>query len=60
MNSQEFPLHEACKICDIEKVKILIAEGVDLHAKNEDGYRAIDIAEMVGNLEIVELLISSY
>ena len=44
---------------DIEHVRLMISEGVDVNAKNEDGYTALYIASAFMHPEIVKLLIDS-
>ena len=51
-------IHKACKNGNIKAVKRFLADGTDVHVKNDDGYTPLWIAAGWGHKEIAELLIS--
>ena len=56
------PLHRAVAAeDDIENIKFLVSEGIDVNAKNDGGYAALHLAvhsENAGNAEVVKFLVS--
>jgi len=48
----------AAFVGDMEKIKNLIDEGVDINLQNEIGYTPLHYAAMAGNTQVVELLIT--
>ena len=50
------PLMEAADDGSIEIIKLLLAKGADINAKNEDGDTALIGASFAGNTELVALL----
>lgn len=53
------PLIVASRVGDLSKVKLLIAKGADLEAKDRDDWTALMIASKHGHLSIVQELIRS-
>ena len=51
-------LFSVIKNNDIEIVKLLIENGADVNAKNEDGETALHLANRKGYLDIVKYLIA--
>ena len=51
------PLHEAASAGDIDKVKMLLDTGADLHGRNADGETALITAANKGRIDIVKLLL---
>lgn len=49
-------LHYAASIGNLEIVRWLIEEGIDLHATNEENWTALDSAMFAQNAEVVEIL----
>jgi len=57
MSERNTPLIEAVLQKDLERVKQLIAEGVDRNARNADGKRACDLAASLGyDLILIHLI----
>ena len=50
-------LHKACVKGDIEAVKQFLGDGVDVNAKDEDGWTPLHLAASDGHKEVVELFI---
>jgi hypothetical protein len=44
---------------DVEIVKMLVAKGVDVNARDDDGYTAIIMAAMFGRIETVQTLLKA-
>ena len=55
MNGQRFTL--LVKDGSFEMVKLLIANGADINAKNDDEWTPLHIASRYGSFEIVKLLV---
>jgi ankyrin repeat protein len=55
-NKAEEDLINAAGKGDLAQIKSLIAAGVDVNAKNNDGYTALTLASKHGNDEVVKLL----
>ena len=57
--SKEFPLHKACESGDQNKVKLLIAIGVDVNLQVGRGRTPLHLACLSGHLDIVESLLKN-
>jgi ankyrin repeat protein/beta-lactamase regulating signal transducer with metallopeptidase domain len=53
------PLHQAAKDGDVEKVRLLISQGADIHALNVSLNPPLCAAVESGNMEIVKLLVEA-
>ena len=53
------PLHSALRTQDFEEAKRLIANGIDINSKDNEGDTPLHLVAAMGQLEIVELLIKS-
>ena len=51
-------IHKACENGNIKAIKRFLADGTDVHVKNDDGYTPLWIAAGWGHKEIAELLIA--
>ena len=54
----ENPLHDAVRGGDLELVRFLLSQGVDLNQQDEYGYTPLHLAVRLNNLEIVRYLLS--
>ena len=52
------PIHDAALVGDLEKIKSLVSNGVNINVPQEDGYTPLHFAVSNSRLEVVELLIS--
>ena len=53
------PIHDAAKAGDVSKVKALLARGVKVDARKEDGWTPLHKAVLIGRADLVEALLSA-
>ena len=58
VQAPDISIHDAARQGKIKAVKKRLAAGVDVHAKNKDGYTPLHVAARSGRKEIAELLIA--
>ena len=51
------PLHTAAAKGDVEEIKLLLSEGVDVNCKDNDGYTPLFYAVWRKNVEMAKLLL---
>lgn len=56
---EDLPLHNACKSNDIETIRYLLSQNLNIFETNYEGQTPLHIAAMVGNIEIIKLLVSA-
>eukprot|EP00041_Stephanoeca_diplocostata_P041721 m.8627 g.8627 ORF g.8627 m.8627 type:complete len:718 (-) comp6622_c0_seq2:245-2398(-) len=56
---QRSPVHQACAIGDIDKLKMLITEHVDIDCQSADGYTPLYFAVKNNHLAVVEFLLDN-
>ncbi|HVV68453.1 MAG TPA: ankyrin repeat domain-containing protein [Gammaproteobacteria bacterium] len=54
-----YALHDACREGDIEKIRLLLSQKVDIEMRNEHGLTALHVAVMKKKLEVVKILIEN-
>jgi ankyrin repeat protein len=57
ISAKDLPLIQATKARQINKVKLLIAEGTDINAKDREGKTALQIAARIVNPPMIEVLL---
>ena len=58
-SASDISIHDAAKAGDIEAVRQHLADGVDVNAKQKDGFTPLHLAAFADRMEVVDLLIKN-